>query len=151
MSARELDIGESRVVTVDPTRPFVPTGVLTTAGQRLRFSAAGLWKDGSAPACDAAGWNRWYASALRRFNRIPGRNYFELCATLGPTLNTARAIGLAAEWAISSADIAAAGTAAESGLEVFLFANDWPSRYGNNRALPESEGGPMRATILRAG
>ena len=34
--------------------------------------------------------------------------------------------------------------------ELYLFANDWPNRYGNNVALPPQEGGPLRAMLTRS-
>ncbi len=147
MDARILDVGTSVVIEVDPALSFIATGVLVMPGQRLRLTASGLWKDGRLAPCDASGWNRWYASALRRFNRVSGQNYMMLCASLGRDLRSARAIGCTGEWAVALVDLPSGQE--ETGAELFLFANDWPSRYGNNRVVEESDGGPMRVVVSR--
>lgn len=147
MAARILDIGTHVVVEVDPAQWWVDTGVLVTPRQLLRITASGLWKDGSLKPCDAAGWNRWYASAFRRFNRVPGENFMRLCASLGRDLRCARAIGLSCDWTVTPADLASAEY--ECGAVLSLFANDWPSRYDNNCVVPDAEGGPMRVKIQR--
>ena len=34
---------------------------------------------------------------------------------------------------------------------LFLFANDWRSKYGNNMSVPAEEGGPLTLAITRTG
>jgi hypothetical protein len=70
-----------------------------------------------------------------------------LCASLGRDLRRTRAIGREGDWAVAPPDLSPEQQ--KTGAELFLFANDWPSRYGNNHEVPESEGGPMRVKVSR--
>jgi hypothetical protein len=129
--------GASRDIEVDPRPLFVPSGIALSPRERYVFAASGYWKD-AWKVCGPTGWKLW---PLQRFNRLPGVAFFCLCGCLGDNLAQAFAIGAGCEWTVP------AGVA--PGCELQFFANDWPSRYGNNRALPPEAGGPLRVRVMR--
>lgn len=135
-----LEPGDSREVEVDPALPYVPTGLLVVTGERYVFAAGGRWKDGWLPACGPDGWRGGF---LERWNRLPRQPFFLLCGTLDEGDGRAFGIGRGREWTVP------AGPAGGAEARLFLFANDWPSRYANNHALPAARGGPLRVRIGR--
>jgi hypothetical protein len=157
-----LAVGEGRTVRVSAELADNPTGIVVTAGQRLRLSVSPLqvWKDGKLDPCDARGWNTVEAptadgrepklpwkngqqvsrSLLRGLVRpsrhralVPEADWFELVAAIGES-DFRRLNPPPAE---DHADIEVTFTAWADG-ELRLAANDIRSRwqlldrYGNN-------------------
>lgn len=142
----KLDIGESRTVEVDPRQHYVATNVVVVGGERYGFQAQGYWQDDWIPPCDANGWDGLFAlvGLVARFrSRVPAAQIFQLCASLGRDLVRAFPVGTGLEWAVPHS--------VGADIELFVFANDWPDKYGNNHVLSEMEGGPMKVTITRLG
>lgn len=138
---KQLDIGASHELSVDPRARFVGTGLKLAAGEHYAFQASGKWRDGLAKTCGPEGWRN---RLLARFNRLPGQPFFLLCGCLGRDADGAFGIGAElADWRVPDA----AATAQDP--ELCLFANDWPWMYWNNHDLDESQGGPLRLRITR--
>jgi len=137
---RPLALHETHSVAVSPRVRYYPSGIELTPGASYRFAARGKWKDGCLPACGPEGWRGFF---LQAWNRLPGRPFFLLCGAVGQDLERAFAVGAALDWS------APAEIAALPDRQLYFFANDWPSRYGNNHALPEKKGGPLRVSISR--
>lgn len=146
MALAKLAVGESIEVVVDPREFYVPTGLRVDAGERYRVRGKGRWRDGALAPCDADGWRRWYALPLRAWNRLSGVDFFRLCGAVGRSDRCLLAGGREARWEIPDA----AALLAPEVRELYLFANDWPNRYGNNVALSPQEGGPLRAMLTRS-
>lgn len=136
---RSLDVQETSTIDVRPDALYFPSGIRIESGARYRFQASGKWKDGSI-FCGPEGWN---GLILQAWNRLPWQRFFRLCGTVGENLDHAFAIGPGLDW---SAPIEVAQL---SDQQLYLFANDWPSRYGNNKALTPDQGGPLRVSITR--
>ena len=141
-----LDVGEQTMVAVESELPFNYTGIMMTEGESYQITAieGDIWWDKSIK-CDANGWNRKQLrygikraliASFAAQKRLPkdeqGNNvdWFVLCATIGNEDSYAKAIGKAGTF-----------EALKSG-ELTLFANDMPSKYGNNS-------GEIRVTIKR--
>ena len=137
-----MDMDPGSVVTIPaicPAEHYFPTGVLVTPGATYQISAQGLWKD----SWITVGPQGWYGLLLEAWNRLPWRRFFLLCGSIGRSDEQAFAIGASRRWrapdVIRSAD----------DRQLYLFANDWPSKYDNNRAVSDADGGPMRVAIQR--
>lgn len=143
---RKLAVGESRTFQVDPREFYVQTGYSVASGERYGFQASGRWKDAWLPACGPDGWGGLFAllSLLFRYgNRLPAGQVLQLCGSLGRNDAYAFAIGSSLEWLVPA-------TASHSaGAELCLFANDWPARYANHKALPKEKGGPLTVALTR--
>lgn len=113
------------------------TGPEVAPGQRYEFPATGKWQDGWIPPCDP---NGWWGGPLQAFNRMPWKRLFLLCGTVGEDDTLAFTIGVEREW------VAPAEVAGLTDRRLFLFANDWRSRYHNNRIVPPEKGGPLTVT-----
>jgi hypothetical protein len=75
---------------------------------------------------------------------VPGAPFFRLCGCVGTDDRQPFAIGgERPEWIVPDA------VAVQADRQLYLFANDWPCMYANNRALGEAEGGPLRVAIQR--
>ena len=129
---------------VDPRNPNFPTDITVEAGEQYLFQARGCWKDWFVE-CSAHGWGPdWNPFAY--WNRIKWQPLFLLCGNIGKSWNDKErtfAIGERYIWTVPSAF---------SGLDkeqrkLYLFANDWETRYDNNYALDAKEGGPLKVTI----
>lgn len=131
----------THTLEVDPRVFFVATSLRVKAGERYRFTAGGKWRDGNR-VVGPKGWSLWPFS---RWNRVPGVPLFCLCGAVGEDDRQAFAIGEQFEWQVP-ADV---GDLTDR--QLYLFANDWPSRYGNNRPLRPEKGGPLRVVIQRLG
>lgn len=144
MSLR-LNVGASHSRELDPALLFIPTGVFVQPGECYQLTADGRWKDGRI-VCDADGWTIPGLGWLRRRNRLPGVNWFALVVCVGETTRTARLVGRSGELVVTEQDcLSVDGEPAQ----LFAFANDWPSRYSNNKVIDAGKGGPMRLTIGR--
>ena len=139
---KHLSINEKQTVIVDPTLHYSPTDLLVSPGEEYEFLATGKWADASIH-CDANGWLKWYMAPLIALNRLKFRRFFVLSGNLAKQESTNFAIGSQRTVPIKK------DRNGEGSFELFLFANDLWSMYGNNRALGEDDGGPMRVTILR--
>jgi hypothetical protein len=134
-----LSPGQSHTLEVDPRPYYVDTEIDMAPGEIYDFSAKGCWKDKD-KACGPDGWSEGIFSSLVRFNRVAGRNYFELCGSLGESDDAAFPIGPAlAGWRVPA-------DAGSGPRRLHLFANDWRIMYGNNDRVPDD---PLRATITR--
>lgn len=140
-SPRSLSNDESLKVTVDPSRRHYPTGLEVQAGERYFFSAEGRWLDWFI-SCGPKGWGpKWNPLAI--FNRKRWHRFFLLCGNVGKDDVNAFCIGDKYEWTVppqinDSPD-----------HQLYLFANDWPCCYRNNKSLPARRGGPLKVTITR--
>jgi hypothetical protein len=138
-----MDINECRFVEVNPCERFVPSGIEIIAGAKYQFKAEGKWKD-SMIVCGPKGWPSFLLAA---WNRLPGQRIFALCASVGneekDLSKQAFYVGEEHIWTAPSEFIEV------SNRQLYFFANDWPSKYGNNEALPPEKGGPLRVTIMR--
>ena len=137
-----LQPGEMLVVQgVNPRCFYYPTQLVVQPGAVYAFDSVGFWKDGALPSCGPEGWP---GLLLQLANRLPGRQFFLLCGSVGQTDRTAFAIGRRKRWR-------APGLAPGGDDRLYLFANDWPQRIfqDNNRALDPAQGGPLRVTISR--
>jgi hypothetical protein len=132
--------GATLNLVVDPRPFFVPSGIYVAPGERYRFVASGKWRDWFR-RIDADGWS---CALLHWRNRVPGQPFFRLCGCVGTDDRQAFAIGSERpEWIVPDA------VAVQADRQLYLFANDWPCMYANNRALGEAEGGPLRVAIQR--
>jgi len=137
---RPLLLLETRSVDVNPRSLYHPSDIEITPGARYHFESSGKWKDGWLPPCAADGWHGFL---LQAWNRLPWKPFFLLCGTVGQNLDQAFAIGLRQDWS-ASPDIAQ-----QADRQLYFFANDWPSRYHNNKALPPEDGGPLQVAVTR--
>jgi len=138
-SARELSIGESRVIDeVCPQAKFFSTQILLTPGASYKIASEGKWKDGQMKGVGPEGW--WFLP-FHPFNRIPFRRMFILSGSVGASLKHAFIIGRDKTWT--------APATLKQDRVLMLFPNDWDSKYGNNRSLGPLEGGPLRVKVTR--
>lgn len=142
-----LSVNEKHTVIVDPTLHYSPTDLLVSPGEEYEFLATGKWADASIQ-CDANGWitndwKQWYLAPGIALNRLRFHPYFLLCGNLAKKESTNFAIGIQRTIPIRG------HKNGEGPFELFLFANDICKMYGNNKALDEGEGGPMRVSIQR--
>lgn len=112
------------------------------------FLAKGQWADASIH-CDANGWptkndwKNWYLAPGIAFNRLRFHRYFLLCGNLAKQEPTNFAIGVQRTIQIRDDKYG------EGPIELFLFANDIPSKYDNNQTLGKDYDGPMQVSIQR--
>lgn len=85
------------------------------------------------------GWIKWYLAAGIAFNRLRFHRYFLLCGNLARRESTNFPIGLKRTVQIQNCS----DDDSEGAQELFLFANDLWSMYGNNRVLEKNEGGAV--------
>lgn len=139
---RELQVGETRTIpAVCPAERYFQTGVIITPGAEYLFDSQGLWSDGGI-VTDSDGWSGLFFQA---WNRIPWRRFFLLSGSIGKSERHLFSIGRTRVWQ------APTNLKEDKGKEIFLFANDWPGKkfIENNRAVPDTEGGPLRVSIRR--
>ena len=130
-------------IEVDPSNPDVPTNINAEVGAQYFFKAEGCWGDWFME-CGPHGWGpNWNPFAGK--NRIKWRPFFLLCGNVGKKEDHAFCIGDRYTWTVPSTvyDLK------RGDRKLYLFANDWKSRYQNNRALKPEEGGPLKVTIYR--
>lgn len=133
----ELPIGNEIEIVVDPGNRYHPTGLLVTIGEQYRFEAHGMWKDASR-ICSPEGWSAWWTFLVKPWSRLPGKKFFYLCGNVNRDECTNFPIGSRAEKTMEIAD-----------GQLYMFANDLWYFYGNNRALPPEQDGPMKVKIRR--
>lgn len=137
-----LKVGESRTCKVLAEKKFNWSGVTVNKGATYTFSvpANATWKDADI-VCGPAGWKSeelpWYKEKIvkvfERLRRKKDANWFALIGTIGDEDKNAFLIG-------NSTD---AFTFDKQG-DLYLFANDMNSRYGNNNGF-------LMVTITRKG
>ncbi len=130
----DLAVGDTRTVTVHARLKFSPTGFRVEAGQEylIQVDETQRWVDGGIP-CGPDGWTRaqvelgpkeFFIWAKESDRRVPEANWYELIATMGrDDPNPVRVL----QYARDKLPI----RASRSG-ELFFYANDLDSRYGNN-------------------
>lgn len=127
------------VPSVCPAERYFPTGVLLTPGATYQFDAQGLWRDGWI----RVGPEGWPGLVLQAWNRLRWRPFFLLGGAMGRSEQHLFAIGRGRRWT------APATLPADADRALYLFANDWPGMYANNRTVADENGGPLRVTISR--
>lgn len=134
---RQLALNESTLpLELDPSLPFVPTGLSVLPGELYRFEAQGKWRDWFVK-CGAAGWGGGW---LTRFSRMSGQPFFRLCGVVGRDDKAAFAVDLEEPWSVPPE------VARESDPQLYLFANDLRCMYWNNHVDPTD---PLTVTITR--
>jgi hypothetical protein len=131
------------VIEVDPRNPDHQTDIEIEAGAQYFFQAEGCWKDWFLE-CGPNGWGPDW-NPLARWNRIKWKPLFLLCGNVGKRKELAFCIGDRCTWPAPSE----VNDLDPKDRKLYLFANDWESRYGNNKALKPKEGGPLKVTIYR--
>jgi hypothetical protein len=128
--------------SVDPARLNVPTSIKVKTGDEYLFIAKGCWKDWFLE-CGPNGWGPNWDIITGR-NRLKGKALFHLCGNIGQNDSFAFGIGERTTWEVPPFD-----TKQQKDQELYLFANDWLTRYGNNHELSSKEGGPMKVEIYK--
>ena len=127
---------------VDPSNKNFPTNIQVEEGEQYFFQAKGCWKDWFLE-CGPNGWGPdWNPFAKK--NRIRWKPLFLLCGNIGKKDDHAFCIGDRYTWTVPSVN-----DLDQEERKLYLFANDWETRYGNNYALEPREGGPLKVTIYR--
>lgn len=132
-----LALHETSAIVVDPRSLYFPSGIEVQPLMRYRFTASGKWQDGWFPACGPEGWHGLF---LQAWNRLPWSPFFLLCGTVGQDLEHVFAVGKTLDWT-APPDIAG-----RPDRQLYFFANDWPSKYGNNYPVPED---PLTVNVTR--
>jgi hypothetical protein len=128
-----MRVGDSHTCRVFAKSKYNWSGVTLKAGHSYSFSvpAGAKWKDGSID-CGPAGWESkllpWYkegfVKAFEDNRRKPDANWFALIGALGDEDNDLFLID----------DFTMEYTATQE-IDLYFFANDVPSRYGNNKGF----------------
>lgn len=138
---------ELAVIKVNPRNHDHSTNIQIEEGVKYYFRAKGCWKDWFLE-CGANGWGPDW-NPLARWNRIKWKPLFMLCGNVGKSededLNFC--IGDKNTWSVR--DEVKEKLKELEDRELYLFANDWETRYGNNKELGAKEGGPLKVTIYR--
>lgn len=133
-------------VKVDPSNTNNPTVVVVEPGAHYFFQAKGCWKDWFLE-CGPNGWGpNWNPFAYK--NRIKWRPLFLLCGNVGKNWDNEDltfCIGDKNTWTLPSKF----NELEPEDRKLYLFANDWKDRYGNNYTLKPKEGGPLEVEIYR--
>jgi hypothetical protein len=133
-------VGDTLELTVDPRARHVSTGLSVAPAERYVFTATGMWRDW----CKDVGPEGWGSGFWTRFNRVRGAPFFLLCGSIGRDDAHVFPIGTElTDWTVPGQVTALADR------QLYLFANDWPGMYWNNRALEEKDGGPLRVRVTR--
>lgn len=137
---RALKVGEAHTCTVLAENKYNWSGVALREGHQYRFAvpANDKWEDGNIE-CGPAGWASeelpWYKEGLVKFfekyRRLKDANWFALIGAQGDEDHDLFLIG----------DHQASFRATKD-VDLYLFANDMNSRYGNNK-------GSLEVTIER--
>lgn len=127
------------IPAVCPAELHFPTGVIVTPGATYQIDSQGLWKDGWIKV----GPEGWRGLLLEARNRLRWKPFFLLGGSIGQSDKHLFPIGRGRRWTAPST------LPLDSDRGLYLFANDWPGMFHNNRTVLDSEGGPLRVTILR--
>ncbi|MCB1865010.1 MAG: DUF2235 domain-containing protein [Chromatiales bacterium] len=126
-----LAIGESHTTSVLAEQQYNWSGVTLERGARYHVKAEGTWKDGDLEPCDARGWKSeqlgWVKEKIVEWfednRREPLADWFELVGAYGDEDDELVRLGDA----VDGMEFTATRDA-----DLWLFANDLKSRYGNN-------------------
>ena len=128
-----LEVGQSHTCTVLAEEKFNWSGVTLISDAQYTFSvpANQTWEDASI-ACGSAGWKSedlpWYKEGIVKLfenhRRLKDANWFALVGALGDEDDDLFLIGDSTEPYTATRD-----------ADLYLFANDMPSRYGNNKGF----------------
>lgn len=128
-----LDVGQSHPCTVLAEEKFNWSGVTLTSGAKYTFSVPEdqRWEDASIK-CGPAGWKSedlpWYKEGivklLENLRRLEDANWFALIGALDDEDDDLFLIGDSTEPYTATRE-----------ADLYLFANDMPSRYGNNKGF----------------
>lgn len=116
--------------TVDPSERNFRTGIIVTAGERYAFHAEGEWIDWF-KKCGPDGWGCGYPLVV--LNRVRSKPFFLLCGNVGKDDRFTFVIGKCAEWTVPP-DVNSLPD-----RQLYLFANDWPWMYWNNKMHPDED------------
>lgn len=131
------------VIEVDPRNFNQQTDIVIEAGAQYFFQAEGCWKDWLLE-CGPNGWGPdWNPLAYR--NRIKWKPFFLLCGNVGKRKELEFCIGDRCTWQAPSE----VNNLDPKDRKLYLFANDWERKYGNNKALKPEEGNPLKVCIYR--
>ncbi len=130
-------------IKVDPSQLNFDTAFVLEGGVTYKFEATGCWMDWFL-ACGPDGWGPDWRIITGK-NRMPGESFFKLCGNIGRDKSTNFVIGSIREWP-SPTEI---DDLLPEERKLYLFANDWESRYENNKPLHPMQGGPLRVKISR--
>lgn len=120
----------ARVLRVSSRERLNDTRLDVVRGQTLRFSAIGLWTDWMI-STDADGFENGLMALAAGSRRIPDAPWFHLCGAIGSEDQAVFAIGRQATVVMPASG------------RLYLFANDAPGAYWNNR-------GAIQVTIVMA-
>lgn len=109
-----------KTIAVLACERFNDTGIDVEAGSTIQVEASGRWTDWTIET-DADGFERGYLGPAARFRRVANASWFHLCGAIGRSDRATFALG-----AKASIDAPAAG-------RLYLFANDLPAMYWNNK------------------
>ena len=136
----DLAVGESHTCEVHAEMKFNWSGVMLQEGHKYSFAvpANQKWKDGSIE-CGPAGWKSeqlpWYKEGLvgffERYRRLEDANWFALVGAQGDEDQDLFLIGDSQVSFMATKDV-----------DLYLFANDMNSKYGNND-------GTLEVTVTR--
>ena len=128
-----LEVGQSHTCTVQAEVKFNSTGVTLISGANYTFSVPKnqMWEDASIK-CGPAGWKSedlpWYKEGIvtlfENLRRLKDANWFALVGSLGDEDDELFLIG----------DSTNPYTAPKE-ADLYLFANDMSSKYGNNKGF----------------
>ena len=138
---------ELATIEVDPLNHDNSTNIQIEVGVKYYFRANGCWKDWFLE-CGPNGWGPDW-NPLAFWNRMKWKPLFMLCGNVGKSEdeNLNFCIGYNNTWSVP--DVAKENLKELENGELYLFANDWESRYWNNKKLGKKEGGPLKVTIYR--
>lgn len=130
-------------IKVDPFQLNFDTDFVLEGGVTYKFEATGCWMDWFL-ACGPDGWGPDWKIITGK-NRMPGQPFFKLCGNIGTDKSTNFEIGSIRVWpAPTEID-----DLPPEERKLYLFANDWESKYENNTPLHPKQGGPLRVKISR--
>lgn len=140
-----LPENQSRHFKVEPGLLDYPTGIEVDEGEQYRFTTneEGRWLDWFIP-CGPEGWGQWFP--LKQFNRKCGEPFFMLCGNIDKIVDDddlSFCIGKEKTWVVP--ELVKNGNPLQK-RQLYLFANDIPIAYGNNRKHPRR---PLVVTITR--
>ncbi|MEJ2455391.1 MAG: hypothetical protein P8103_14715 [Candidatus Thiodiazotropha sp.] len=140
ISLASLAVNETRVVeNIDPAVRNYPTGILVEEGAQYEIEPDGKWIDWFWP-CGPEGWGNWFP--LKYLNRKHGKPFFLLCGSIGKS--DAEELSFCFDegkpWHVPDR------LEDNEDHQLYLFANDVPFAYGNNRKCTSE---PLKVAITR--
>lgn len=96
------------------------TGFRVESGKAYSFTCEGEWTDWFI-TCDANGYSRWWLKWAEPWRRVPTANWFRLIGAIDRDPATMFEMEESGQFTSTAAG------------QLTCFANDWLSKYGNNR------------------